>query len=95
MFIMSIIMVTSLFTYRSLVQAVIMIYTSYIILTYKNIVKKYIFKRINSFRPVLTHYSKNLDEGYEEDVEDKDIPMKNDEISNNPFDHTSDSVKDD
>lgn len=110
MFIMAIIMVTSLFTYRSLVQAVIMIYTSYIILTYKNLVNKYIFGKLNSFRPVLApHNNKpsinDSDDGYDEDDDvydedvknkDKDIPIKknDDELSNNPFDYTNEIIND-
>lgn len=85
MFIMAVTTITSFFSYRSLVQALLMIYASYIILTFKTRVKNYISKKFNSFNPVLAPYSKKPsvntssdDEGYDEDDEDKVI-LKNHE----------------
>ena len=58
MFIMAIIMLTSLFSYRSLIQALAMIYTSYVGLTFKRNIKNYIKHRQFTFKPVLSPYSK-------------------------------------
>lgn len=72
MFIMAIIMLTSLFSYRSLIQALAMIYTTYIGLTFKQNIKNYVKHRQFTFTPVMAPYSKipsvvDSDDGYEED----------------------------
>ena len=101
MFIMAITMLTSFFSYRSLVQALLMIYTSYIILTFKRYVSKFIYQRLNGFNPILAPYSKKPvvressdDDGYDEDDEDKVTVKSHTEIgsSKNPIDLTSDYI---
>ena len=98
MFIMAITIITSFFSYRSLAQALLMIYTSYIILTFKRHVSKFIYQRLNGFNPILAPYSKKPvinessdDEGYDEDDEDKVIAKNHAEIgsSKNPIDLTN------
>ena len=95
MFIMAIIMITSLFNYRSLIQALVMIYTSYIGLTYKKNIQKYISRNSPRFTPVMAPYSKRptiqttANEGYEEDSENEknDLDVKCD----SPPSHSEDS----
>lgn len=77
MFIMAIIMITSLFSYRSLIQALVMIYTSYVGLTFKRKIQNYINTKKSTFRsvmdPVNSKTTLSDDEGYEEDSDhDKD-----------------------
>jgi hypothetical protein len=73
MFIMAIIMITSFFSYRSLIQALAMIYTSYVGLTFKRKIQNYLNTKKSTFRPVMAPYSNSPsiqdsdDEGYEED----------------------------
>ena len=84
MFIMAIIMITSLFSYRSLIQALAMIYTSYVGLTFKRKIQNYVNTKNSTFRPVMAPYSKRQvieesdDEGYEEDSdhEKDDLDIK-------------------
>lgn len=73
MFIMAIIMITSLFSYRSLLQTLVMIYVSYLALTFKNPILNYIgttFKSVSV--PFNTKSSVSDDECYEEGDEDSD-----------------------
>ena len=77
MFIMAIIMITSLFSYRSLIQALVMIYTSYVGLTFKRKIQNYINTKKSTFRsvmdPVNSKTTLSDDEGYDEDSDhDKD-----------------------
>ena len=97
MFIMAIIMITSLFNYRSLIQALAMIYTSYVGLTFKRNIQNY----IKNYNPVMAPYSKRPiieisdDEGYEEDSdEEKDeLDVKSDSPPKNleELDETNDN----
>ena len=74
MFIMAIIMLTSLFSYRSLIQALVMIYTSYLALTFKIHIRRYFTQKMNNtLTPVMAPYNKRSvieesdNDGYEED----------------------------
>ena len=94
MFIMAIIMITSLFSYRSLIQALVMIYTSYLALTFKNHIRRYFTNKMKTtFKPVMAPFKAKpninedddenddeYDEGYEEDSdhENNDLDVKSD-----------------
>ena len=83
MFIMAIIMITSLFSYRSLIQALAMIYTSYVGLTFKRKIQNYLNTKKYTFRPIMAPYSNRPsiqdsdDECYEEDSDhEKELDVK-------------------
>tara|TARA_Y100001935_G_C17115926_1_gene413195 strand:+ start:227 stop:646 length:420 start_codon:yes stop_codon:yes gene_type:complete len=86
MFIMSIIMMTSFFNYRSLMQSLVMIYCSYLVLTFKEHIKQYIYKKTSTFKPVLTPYSNrpyvSNNSSHHNDDSDKDLDMKSDSTKN-------------
>ena len=61
-------MLFSLFSYRSLLRTVIVLYVSYISILYKDEISKLIKKQYRTFKPVLAPYQSGTDdEGYEED----------------------------
>tara|TARA_B100001250_G_C19554298_1_gene680454 strand:+ start:142 stop:462 length:321 start_codon:yes stop_codon:yes gene_type:complete len=63
-------MLFSLFSYRSLLRTVIVLYVSYISILYKDEISKFIKKQIRSFKPVLAPYQSGTDDdsndGYDE-----------------------------
>ena len=61
-------MCMSMFDYHSLLRSVIIIYTTYICLMFRESIYKYCKKQIRTFRPVMAPYQSGTDdEGYEED----------------------------
>ena len=102
MFIMAIIMLTSLFSYRSLIQALAMIYTSYLALTFKNHIRRHFTRKMNTtFKPVMAPYSKipsvvDSDDGYEEDSdhEKDELDVKCDSPQNNSNKSDSEELDD-
>jgi len=66
-------MLFSLFSYRSLLRTVVVLYVSYISILYKDEISKFIKRQFMSFKPVMAPYQSGTDddEGYEED-DDKD-----------------------
>ena len=69
MFIMALIMITSLFSYRSLIQALAMIYTSYVGLTFKRKIQNYLNTKKDTFRPSMAPYKAAM--GGAEEVEEE------------------------
>lgn len=70
-------MCMSMFDYHSLLRSVIILYTTYICLMFRENIYKYCKKQIRTFRPVMAPYQSGTDddEGYEED-DDKDDGIK-------------------
>ncbi len=74
------IMVLSLFSYRSLLTSIIMLYSSYITMVYHKEIKKYVKRKLKKYKPVLAPYKigfyplsdSDIDEGYEEECDDTD-----------------------
>ena len=67
-------MCMSMFDYHSLLRSVIILYTTYICLMFRESIYKYCKKQMNTFRPVMAPYQSGTDDdddGYDED-DDKD-----------------------
>lgn len=81
MFIMAIIMITSLFSYRSLLQTLAMIYISYLALTFKNPILNYFGTTFNSvivpFNAKASLSDDECDNESDDESDDEGICMKN------------------
>ena len=67
-------MLISLFSYRSLVTTIIVLYSTYISMLYSDEITNYFRTILKSFRPVMAHYQSCTDDdeldGYDEDNDD-------------------------
>jgi hypothetical protein len=55
-------MLISFFNYRSLLTSIIILYSTYITMLYRKNIRKYIRKKMASFRPVMAPYDTDYDE---------------------------------
>ena len=81
-------MLISLFSYRSLLTTIIVLYSTYISMLYSDEIKDYFKTLLSSFRPVMAPYQSSnndviddddeddFDEGYEEDDDKQDDEQK-------------------